>query len=1572
MIKVLLMMKHRLITPQASHETLNPKIPDFGQHQMSIARENMPWEASELLACINSYGAAGSNSAVMVRQGPSRKPQRSVVQLSKFPIFISAGTPNSLSQYSKKLLSWLKTEKGAAQTSFLASLSFNLADRGNHKLAHILCTAVNSMQDLEEKLEAAAAGSGLTSSPLKNRKPVVLVFGGQESNFIGFSKDVYQSSTIIRKHLDSVNDLLVSAGLDSFYPSIFESTPIQNIVTLHSALFAVQYATAKAWMECGLGISAMVGHSFGQLTALCISGVLSLPDALKLVAGRASLMQKHWGSDPGSMLFLQANRTTVEEFIRLVTSQRGELYAEIACYNGPESHVVVGSFEAIEFIQQHVANTPHLQHIRAKKLNVTHGFHSRFTETMLPHLEPLAMQLEWAPPNIYLETTEELESSETPNFSMVLKHTRQPVFFQQAIERLVAKFSECTWIEVGRGSSVMQLVRNSVGNSAGHAFYAPRLVSSANAQDSLTDITVDLWKNGYSVQYWPFHRSQKLEYDYLSLPPIQFEKTRHWIEFKRRDVGDGNTKTGTVNEVDATHELLTFLQFKTKAKEEAIFQINPLADRFKLMLGGHVMAGQPLCPASLYFEVVARAALYLQKDTQTTIFVPRVDDLIMKSPIGHSTTKKIFLTLTKFCDMPPSWSFSITTLETEGSNAQPFEHSTGKVLLNPRDDAKAMREFTRYESLSGATRYRDILNHPDAEKMQGRHIYRAFNNVVYYGTPFHGIKEIASVGLHAAGKVRITPSPDDPADQRLTDTPMTDSFMQFAGFLVNYFNNTSFEDVFVCMHIEHIEIGGGFDPSAGEWLVHAVMNETSPTESIAYAYVFDERTHKMVMGIFGLRFSKIPQSSLVRILKNVNKSAADNKTPAKIARSPVGIATPVASLRPAQRQTAEISVKKTVGKREELFELLSKVTDVPRGELKDSTTLEDIGIDSLMATEVLNDIRAIFGISIDLSSFLFFPSLGDLTLHVNEKLGINGANEETEIANSPSPHTTAHAAIPGTSPVITPELQASMGKRKELFQVLSDVTDFPLEDLTDNTTLEDIGVDSLMATEVLNELQSNFGITIDLSTFLFFPSLRDLVTHINKKLGITVTHKDDTSPSDDSLTNRTGINTPESEYSPKPPDEVNNIEEYKVIKMRPVITSAYKAFEDSRFNYDKIAENIQGVGFWEKVYPYQKRLVLAYIVEAFADLGCDLSKIRAGDIVPQITALEKHARLVRHLYHILEDGELITFRDGRSFVRTSVPVDLTLAETVYQHTIDLFPQHASVHKLLQAIGCELAGCLRGDRDGMQIIFGSRDNKKTLEEFYEFWPLLRAPTIVLGDFLAKAFTANANGKGKFRILELGAGTGGTTRYIINVLKQRGIDFEYVFTDLGTSLVNAAAKQMRGIQGLSFDVLDIEKPPKPEYEAEFHCIIASNIVHATRNLDVSLKHAQKMLRDDGFLTLIEFTQDMFWLDIVFGQFEGWWLFEDGRQHALGSEKHWERKMKAAGFSEVSWSDGATPENKTARVIAAFVTGTQESKKAPVKGAMETVVYKNIGDLNIHADIYYPTEREALPDKKMPVGT
>lgn len=235
------MMQHGKIPAQASHTSLNPKIPALEPDRMAIPRSVLPWNPAFQLACVNSYGAAGSNAAVMVRQKPAVRTYNGSynAQISKYPLFISAASVSSLLMYCQKLVDWLKQVKSKASGEIrLSDLAFNLADIVNHALPYIVSTTVTDVYDLETKLSVTLSRSSAITAPTP--KPVVLVFGGQESDFIGLSEDVYQSSSLFRNHLDECSNILISLGFEGLYPAIFQHAPVSNLVTLHSALFSVQ------------------------------------------------------------------------------------------------------------------------------------------------------------------------------------------------------------------------------------------------------------------------------------------------------------------------------------------------------------------------------------------------------------------------------------------------------------------------------------------------------------------------------------------------------------------------------------------------------------------------------------------------------------------------------------------------------------------------------------------------------------------------------------------------------------------------------------------------------------------------------------------------------------------------------------------------------------------------------------------------------------------------------------------------------------------------------------------------------------------------------------------------------------------------------------------------------------------------------------------------------------------------------------------------------------------------------------------------------------------------------------
>lgn len=181
----------------------------------------------------------------------------------------------------------------------------------------------------------------------------------------------------------------------------------------------------------------------------------------------------------------------------------------------------------------------------------------------------------------------------------------------------------------------------------------------------------------------------------------------------------------------------------------------------------------------------------------------------------------------------------------------------------------------------------------------------------------------------------------------------------------------------------------------------------------------------------------------------------------------------------------------------------------------------------------------------------------------------------------------------------------------------------------------------------------------------------------------------------------------------------------------------------------------------------------------------------------------------------------------------------------------------------------------------------------------------------------------------KILEMGAGTGGTTYVLAPYLASLDIPVEYTFTDLSPSMVaNAKRKFSKQSPFMRFAVHDIEKSPTDELRGQ-HIVIASNAIHATHNLVESATNIRKALRPDGFLMMLEMTEVVPFIDLIFGLLEGWWLFDDGRKHAIVPAEHWERDLQAAGFGHVDWTDGGLPENNFQKVIIALASGPRLDK-------------------------------------------
>jgi malonyl CoA-acyl carrier protein transacylase len=1497
LIKSLLMIQKGMIPAQANFSMLNPKIPPLMSDKIAIPTST---QSSKLNAiCINNYGAAGSNAALVLCAPPtipkSTQGRSKSGQLFRFPISISAHSPDSLRAYCMSLRQLLLQKTGVNPEAIdLSSVAFNIAHQTNHSLPVRLNTIANSVSELKNKILAVESGSQVFQSfDPKARRPVVLCFGGQTMNIVGLNEGIYRNVLILRNHLDSCDNVCRSLGSQSFIPSIFNKVPVQDIVLLHSMVFSLQYSCAMTWIDCGLKVDALIGHSFGQLTAMCVAGSLSLKHALRLVRGRAVLMQNLWGPQKGAMLAVEANSAELSEILSLTRNSGLGYNIEVACYNSPTSHVLVGPMESVQAAEHVITTSPVLSlSVRFKRLSVTHGYHSHLIDPILPELIELADTLEFRQPIIHIETTTSDQSWSLADSALIARHSREPVYFWQAVRRIEKRYGACIWLEAGSDSTITNMACRALGSSLqmGHTFQSLSLTSH-NAVDQLAGATVNLWNAGLGVQFWPFHRLQRQYYSHINLPPYQFEKSRHWLEYvdaDERSVQEGKiTAPDPEEKLGSASELLTFVSFlRPQSKRESLseFSISPESAQFKSYVQGHSVLEKNLCPASLYIHLATKAVSILIEETKLVGHTLSVESIELQSPLGIDEQRAISLKLKETDDTPLVWSFEISSYQlVELSNRT--LHATGTIYALASSDLKLRAEFARYERLS-ANRHSNLVTNNERDgvesSIEGGFIYKVFSSVVNYSDYFRGVRKVAARGSESVGRVIMPEPPSHMTPEALWDPLLIDNFLQVAGLHVNCLRDKLETEIYICTKIDQLRLSPEFSiQNFATWSVFSSFEQLGDKDLANDIFIFESEAGKLAATILGARFTKVSTNSLGKALSRVN--AKEN---------------PQSS---------------------DSFTRHRQILQVPE-------------------------------------KWPTLPSIQDIPESISFKQHTQGEKKYEKIPTA-------------------------------VRRLLNRVTDVPMELIQNDTALETIGLDSIMSTEVLDELNEAFGIRIAMHELQALVDFKSLCLLVQSKGPSTIPFTNGQEKANGIVQIQTinGIKPPVNKVSP-----ITHLEESRAsdnVNPTPLKELTHQYFGEIQHEFDRFADETKLTGFYTKVYPRQAELVVSYVTEAFESFGYPLSKLHEGEDIPHIPYLSKHQKVMKQIYDVLCEANLISFK-GPEAVRTGQPTNETSSKILLNNIIRDFPQHTLEHKLLSTTGSILADCLSGKTDPLQVLFNSRENRDLLEGVYTNAPMFMAGTRLLTDFLLK-ITADMDISRTIRILEIGAGTGGTTKYVLSRLKAQGIPFIYTFTDISSSLVAAAKKKFAGdIDSMKFMLLNIEADLPTDLLDSQDIVISTNCVHATKSLEHSCSNIRKILRSDGTLCLIELTRNLYWFDLVFGLLEGWWLFEDSRTHALAHESFWMQSLEAAGFGDVVWSRGQGRESELIRLIIAVPHAsarriesqlTQVTHPGPALGPetsgpsdarMETILFKHEGRIPLYADIYYP-ERAFTKKTKLPIG-
>jgi len=232
-----------------------------------------------------------------------------------------------------------------------------------------------------------------------------------------------------------------------------------------------------------------------------------------------------------------------------------------------------------------------------------------------------------------------------------------------------------------------------------------------------------------------------------------------------------------------------------------------------------------------------------------------------------------------------------------------------------------------------------------------------------------------------------------------------------------------------------------------------------------------------------------------------------------------------------------------------------------------------------------------------------------------------------------------------------------------------------------------------------------------------------------------------------------------------------------------------------------------------------------------------------------------------------------------------------------------YPQVETEIALFKRCADQLPAVLTGKLDPLSLLFPA-DEQVSARKLYRDSPVARACNVILAEIL-KTVTKQEEVDRRFRILEIGAGTGGATSAILPVLPRDRT--EYSYTDISAAFFEKAAIQFREYDFISYSVLDIEENPRSQGidPGNYDLIVSANVLHSTRDLTEVLGHIQQLLAPRGLLVIQETTQQQIWLDFTFGLLPGWWKFHDPvrTSYPLISANQWSKLLRAQGFFDVS---------------------------------------------------------------------
>ncbi len=330
-----------------------------------------------------------------------------------------------------------------------------------------------------------------------------------------------------------------------------------------------------------------------------------------------------------------------------------------------------------------------------------------------------------------------------------------------------------------------------------------------------------------------------------------------------------------------------------------------------------------------------------------------------------------------------------------------------------------------------------------------------------------------------------------------------------------------------------------------------------------------------------------------------------------------------------------------------------------------------------------------------------------------------------------------------------------------------------------------------------------------------------------------------------------------------------------------------------------------GIAPYTEMLPQLDILCRAFIVQALRQLGMDFeagADYTLAELEQRLGIIPAHRSLLQRMLQILgEDG--ILERAGEAWRVRRAP-EVIDPQAMWADLLARYPTLDAELNLTGRVASSLAQALNGSIPALQLLFPNGSTAET-EKLYQDSPSARFYNNLMRQAV-QAAVAQLPPDEPLRVIEIGAGTGGTTTHVLPALPADRT--EYTFTDISPLFTARAQEKFAAYPFVDCRTLDITRDLQAQgiVEGSYQIVIAANVLHATPDLRQTLRNVRKLLAPGGLLLLIEATEKQRFGDLTVGLTEGWWAYQDRDlrpDYALLTKRGWQTLLAEMGFESTA---------------------------------------------------------------------